>query len=176
MKDNSLCRIDNLDTEPYLKFRLLRLARDMSVNSVLPLLFYKCSIATNLETILSYENYYPGDLKTILLGREQVFDAVRCTVLGHVDELKQKKGCLLDRESSCLGRFHEHNSMLYARKAMVSFPHVTAEETMEPYAKMLCQTCLVHFKESIIKGRRDFWDKLPGYFGLPEWVELGEDV
>jgi hypothetical protein len=42
--------------------------------------------------------------------------------------------------------------------------------------KSLCTGCRSHAKELLQKGRKKIWDELPGFFDLPPWSELKNDL
>jgi hypothetical protein len=42
--------------------------------------------------------------------------------------------------------------------------------------KSLCTACRSHAKELLQKGRKKIWDELPGFFDLPPWSELKNDL
>ncbi|KAK7025079.1 BTB domain-containing protein [Favolaschia claudopus] len=39
-----------------------------------------------------------------------------------------------------------------------------------------CRTCREHIAESMAEGRKKMWELLPGFFNLPSWNELKNDV
>jgi hypothetical protein len=40
----------------------------------------------------------------------------------------------------------------------------------------LCTGCRSHANELLHKGRKKIWDELPGFFELPPWSELKNDL
>jgi hypothetical protein len=39
-----------------------------------------------------------------------------------------------------------------------------------------CAACAQHMEEYVAAGRRKIWDELPGFFDLPPWSELKNDL
>jgi hypothetical protein len=43
-------------------------------------------------------------------------------------------------------------------------------------ARRLCASCFEHALESLANGRKKTWEELPGFFDLPPWNELKNDL
>ncbi|KAJ6551380.1 hypothetical protein B0H19DRAFT_1157418 [Mycena capillaripes] len=53
---------------------------------------------------------------------------------------------------------------------LASFHHYATVE------QQFCNACKLQHKEVIAEGRKKVWDDLPGFFGLPPWDELKNDI
>ncbi|KAJ7686503.1 hypothetical protein B0H17DRAFT_940412 [Mycena rosella] len=157
-------------------FDIITLARENNILSVLPCAYYRA-----------------------VLFSDQVFDGIEkkdgtSTSLAPIDQRR----CVLGRESVLKQRFRPGYTLAWLRTWDDHDDNCTApskciksrDELFRKYTvddgrllalatfqlKGFCASCKGHANEAIVAGRKKVWEDLPGFFGLPPWDELKNDL
>ena len=140
---------------------------------------YFCGASLSVENLFlgrSQDGLSEEDTLLILSGQRQLRQLARDVVYTHLFAGKRdisltcntSQGCYEARDAIIRTRIESpetHGAFLK--------PFVFLGFNSEPI-KGLCSTCKSTFKTSYLAGREEAWEKLPGVFGLPGWVELRE--
>ncbi|KAJ7668654.1 hypothetical protein DFH06DRAFT_1182184 [Mycena polygramma] len=165
---------------PGLLFDIVELAQENNIMSVLPSAYYRL-IVQDLDTFLdgvsrddgTLASLGPLDLRRCIRGRErllsaQLQDGYTC---GWYRFWKPSNGC--PTRGQCTktldARLHDH----------LDFPTMKAFAHFIPTAhknNLFCATCKYGIREFSAGGRRRMWEELPGFFDLPPWNDLKNDL
>lgn len=174
--------IDRSTSPSSLYFDIIALAREAGILAILPLAFYNFIMSNDLETIINGAPRDDGslavlcvaDLSACFLGIEAVrlaqteytFSWLTDTTLPS-ERCDSREVCLLFKSSQiirfwkpppCLAAIASWNSLWKAGECT------------------LCRNCLYSARLALEKDRRQVWNKLPTFFGLPEWQNLKQLV
>ncbi|KAJ7039021.1 hypothetical protein C8F04DRAFT_1086844 [Mycena alexandri] len=162
--------------KPYIPTRIVPHdsgARENGILSVLPLAYYRDGLFQHLERDDGTQaSLAPVDLRRCVSGREKILDVQlkpgypcgwyrsrvpgpNCTGLEHCVELREK----------CLRTYLDAVTTL---KGLMKFRLTSNTE--------LCAACAQDIPKSNAAGRRRMWDELPGFFDLPPWGELKNEL
>ncbi|KAF7351068.1 BTB domain-containing protein [Mycena sanguinolenta] len=158
---------------------LLTLARENNLGLVLPVAYYRALICDPLQllegTKMSGEKLASlsvDDLYRCLIGRQKLVTKQYQPgyTLGWLREwpytdCRNPEGCGAKRKL----KFHSYMD----RNTVKAFVMVPSEQRAIPG---ICATCHQHVTESINEGRKKMWEELPGFFDLPPWNELKNDL
>lgn len=143
-------------------FHDINFAREVNYHIILPWAYYGCYAFVPLGEIKSTKDLSKLDRDIIVNGYHRL-DAFRQTTaypwLGASFPICQTpEQCLKSRAQLLTVLRGPGCKLLDAWKAV--------------WEEFLCYDCTLVMQGKYEQGRRDVWDRLPGYFGLPTWVEL----
>ncbi|KAJ7287207.1 hypothetical protein C8J57DRAFT_1460615 [Mycena rebaudengoi] len=153
---------------------LVNLARENSLLSILPCAYYRVLVFHKLVDIFdsirrqdgTSATLTPTDQRTLVLARQKIYEAQWKTgnTLGWAGSVLGHGQC----DSHCRSR-----SILdtIARKGAI-----VALYPVEIFLSRFCVRCKSNAQESMALGRAKMWEDLPGFFGLPAWAELKDDL
>ncbi|KAG6871982.1 hypothetical protein C0995_014257 [Termitomyces sp. Mi166 len=152
--------------------RTITLAQSTNIPLILPYLYYILARTSSPRRFLSHS---PTSLswhqKTlVLIGRTQL----------HAAELSLSHAFLIAFEASpsCL----TPNACRASRGPMVEWAMLCTTgrgpEPLRPWERWeklgVCERCVGHAKGRHERGRREVWEKLPGFFEMGSWSRLGK--
>ncbi|KAJ6593501.1 hypothetical protein B0H19DRAFT_1090601 [Mycena capillaripes] len=164
--------------DPGVPFDLVNLARENNIVSALPALYYRAACG-GLEALLdsvsrndgTFASLAPVDLRRCILGREKIVNAQfePDYTWGWLQSEVSDNDCFSPQKCT-----QARDSRLRKYTLTVG---IRALAKFDPGAyKDMCRGCKQSVRELAIAGRKKLWDDLPGFFDLPSWAELSNDV
>ncbi|KAJ7366520.1 hypothetical protein DFH08DRAFT_929375 [Mycena albidolilacea] len=162
--------------EEFIYFDLMRLAKEIGLHSILPLVY--CVALTMerdgyIETILDPEDasVSPGDRLACILGVAKLLILQSHTTMAWLaldsDPHIPSARCI--QPLKCVASVKE----VILDLSKTHFPHIwVVDYWNESWDGDMCVSCRSKAKEVFEAGRKACWDKLPGAFGLPAWDKL----
>ncbi|KAF7297755.1 BTB domain-containing protein [Mycena kentingensis (nom. inval.)] len=151
------------------------LAQEIGIYSILPILFY---------TIASVWDQEACGFHNELFSRLDPLDQVKClkgyTKLGRSlpeTPMKWLEETCIATSSSCHSPTNCESSRIALLKDIAlgrhgyQLAHVFAEWDTD-WEEFLCRSCISKAKAVYKTSQTECWEKLPSYFGLPDWEEL----
>ncbi|KAJ7157727.1 hypothetical protein C8R46DRAFT_1225271 [Mycena filopes] len=169
-----------------IEFDVITLARENNILSVLPCAFYRLAIRAHTDPV---ENLFEGvekadgarasislhDLRVCMSGREKLMRAQMQTqgALGWYRFWGPGADCTNTNSAHCAKtrdvRLRDYLNYPFL-KALADF------DWHDKKNKRLCDACKRGIQEAISIGRGKTWDDLPGFFNLPPWNELKNEL
>lgn len=172
-------RIDNSD---WVDIDAANLAREQNLLSSLPAALYLICSGYDAEGLITgierndgtIAKISPTGLITCLAARESLAKLQKQTTFAWADSpasiyssCKTPQKCVESRTQIMLGLFLPPASIC-------GLDHWRYGSTGH-LVKGMCTRCIKVAEKLHIDGRTDFWNALPGIFGLPEWDELNKE-
>ncbi|KAJ7502960.1 hypothetical protein B0H11DRAFT_612659 [Mycena galericulata] len=163
-------------------FDMLTLARENNILAALPCAYYrilrKHDHSQMFDGITRIDgtkaSLAPIDLRTCVMGHQRLVRAqwaagntLECLKVQDYDE------CIAPTECNA------YRQVIVVERGLISgyFGALLPLSAVEAGAKgRLCAPCLQNTMESMAAGRKKMWDDLPGFFDLPPWSELKNDL
>ncbi|KAJ7125105.1 hypothetical protein C8R44DRAFT_980335 [Mycena epipterygia] len=160
-------------------YDILTLARENNILSVLPCAYYRSLIYHTQEDSFDGIPRMDGSLAALA-----PIDQRRC-VVGRTKLLKvqlepgyprgwlrswpSNNGCanILQCTENRLEKYTSYH-VLYVLN--------TYANQQPKIQRLFCSACQEHIEETVEAGRRKIWEELPGFFDLPPWIELKNDL
>ncbi|KAF8989031.1 hypothetical protein BDQ17DRAFT_1393350 [Cyathus striatus] len=145
-------------------FDVINLAREMSVNSVLPAAYYLC--IQDIEEMLNGQIREDGSVAQLPHFLQKASQA--SSTLAWVDGNS-------DMCTSCINPMGCSSARaLITRKIWKPVPDCSRslERWSDAPSAGLCKPCMLSARDIHEQGRRRMWELLPSFFGLPPWDEL----
>ncbi|KAJ6601524.1 hypothetical protein B0H10DRAFT_2082251 [Mycena sp. CBHHK59/15] len=166
----------SIDDAQYI--RLILLAREMSVDWILPLVLYRaCNTLTPVQFL---HGIYHGDTYLELSSADklaylQQFPLIRengcAEVLDFLWNPAQILGCVNGRNGYCNRSRTDLRMSAEAWREENPLPLLLWNQG-DWKSLTVCESCLAAMKEAHATALQKFWDGLPGRFGFPGWPEL----
>ncbi|KZP02831.1 hypothetical protein FIBSPDRAFT_769890, partial [Athelia psychrophila] len=152
-------------------------ARTTGLLSILPFVFYICCQRYSSTEIMGDRKQSDGtvisfpiqDQLACLAGYQAMCKAQADTTFSWAYAKKTSMSCT---GTTCLSARQK-----FVRRNFTSLPIIAGLETFKSSGrhKELCSICADLADEMQRKGREEFWELLPGLFGLPPWEELRKE-
>ncbi|KAJ7056070.1 hypothetical protein C8F01DRAFT_1062289 [Mycena amicta] len=170
-------RPSDMNNQAYVHVEIAILARRLSLDWILPMAFYRICRLKSARAVLLSSLDLEDKLRVIESGRSFLSE-----------ERNKILDCFWSRPSGCLaGDRSCHDKQLAVRKDTeirfmqfhngnrllpLDFFGNTPMQSWTNAQLPVCAHCLAEVKRLHEMARQSFWDSLPGFFGLPGWVEL----
>ncbi|KAF7297721.1 BTB domain-containing protein [Mycena kentingensis (nom. inval.)] len=154
-----------------LTVKVVNLAREVGLYSVLPYAFYHIA-SSSLDTGILSEHFHAlgvADQITCLQGHARLLESYRQTpfkCFAPFDGPVPCQSCPTEERCRRGASMMLGNAFSRAKKAQILEPWSV------PWNRFLCDDCLIAAKAVYAQSRAECWEKLPSYFGLPAWDEL----
>ncbi|KAK7049039.1 BTB domain-containing protein [Favolaschia claudopus] len=169
----------SIEHQTGIEFDIIALAREFNIMTILPAVFY-CIIRPQsiLPKLCQGEKRPNGTIA--LLSRE---DLTRCVVareklLG--EQFRQGRTFGWVRKwpyPNCRTGSNCHKNRLVLHSSFIDLAYIDAfADSKDVLDFDFCPHCLGCLEECMGNGRKMMWDMLPGFFDLPAWDELKNDV
>lgn len=165
------------DPDSYEAFaRVINLARELHcVDFVLPFVFHAVISHSDFLTIIHTLPLSPDDRMVAVSGWANAVKAQ------HVDTIHW----LVQPEHEAAGLFQECDKSrrcsvvrtLLSQQLLHPIPQILGLSQWEDFfdgssANLVCKKCFAASQRSHNEGRKRYWQKLPTFFGLPDWTDL----
>lgn len=156
---------------------MLLVARETQANVLIPVAFYRIVVNVmqdlfkdDTDSKSNLDRLTREDLMSCIIGREKLRRAIRNEIGSFLDEASP----VLCGGEHCKPR---KRSFLASKvwKNWTDSPRALDEELVDDITTSLdklCEECVDALDISTREGRQRIWDKLPSYFGLPNWEAL----
>ncbi|KZP23500.1 hypothetical protein FIBSPDRAFT_952021 [Athelia psychrophila] len=150
---------------------ILNLAREHDLQSVLPLALYECcrlfdkGAAFSTTRNMSEFAISTSDQILIAAGPRRIIKLQNETTFVWASADPGIVRCRTAASCSCY-------LLNILRDEFVTGLYIRGTDSWEEPGYDLCQECRTNGEAEQNRGRQQFWDSLPGLFGLPEWAEL----
>ncbi|KAJ7761947.1 hypothetical protein DFH07DRAFT_414197 [Mycena maculata] len=163
-------------------FDMISLARENNILSALPCAYYRA--VANCDQQLFFDgirkrdgttaSLAPVDVRRLVVARQKLVQAQwnMENTLGWLKTLSHYSDC--DAPPSCDAFRNKTLSHCLASGSLRAFWNPT-NMAMAKW-RGLCDKCKYRAQESMTAGRKKMWEELPGFFNLPPWSELKNDL
>lgn len=159
--------------------QVINLARECHcIDFILPTAFYSVIVLAEIHTIVQAIPLSPEDRMIVLLGWANAVKGQKADTLHWwLHHPRDEQAAALYQ--GCITPDHcdkERYRGIYAN--LVPMPRIfglVPWNFFSPLSKEVCESCFAAAQRSHNDGRKQFWQKLPSYFGLPEWSVLLKD-
>ncbi|KAF7297709.1 BTB domain-containing protein [Mycena kentingensis (nom. inval.)] len=156
---------------------VVSVARETGVPSVLPGAFYLLSIYASVQMYDDEANdpdvpsdLSPEDQALCAKGQNRLFHfSLQRTLQWFASESGRIPGSSCPTKSAC--RLVASRRLKSRLETMASMTAASASWD-ESIALGFCQNCTAEYKSCFTDARKEVWEKMPSYFGLPPWEEL----
>ncbi|KLO08410.1 hypothetical protein SCHPADRAFT_880588 [Schizopora paradoxa] len=175
---NSLAAFDRIDQGDYLPhvelfgtqrvdcdFRLLEVCHGADADILLPLLYYACA-DFDVDWIFNKGGLNRDCLRTLLKGKFELQCALSTLLASLPDEFRNIS-CASCKVGAYISRLQE----------IGLGSHLVRYEGSVMVFELLgngCSRCSKMLEHRINDKRQEIWEKIPSFFGFPEWEELYE--